>query len=148
MSGIPNPVSHLIMSCGLTPIHPVLQTHLDKLLRGREENQQQDDWSPKADVVEFEDHLEIYVDAPGVDPAGINVEVDQNHLVISGSRENIIGEGVSVVSERAQGRFSRKFRLSDHIDTDAISATGSFGVLVVKLPKKAVPQARKVDVVV
>lgn len=148
MSGISNPVSHLVMSCGLSPIHPALQAHLDKLMRGPGNHQQEGSWSPKADVVEFEDRLEIYLDTPGIDPASINVEVEQKHLVISGNKENIVGEGVSIISERSQGHFSRKFRLSDRIDIDAISAKGSFGVLMVTLPKKEIPQARKVDVVV
>lgn len=48
--------------------------------------------------------------------------------------------------ERGHGAFARTFEFGSKIDTDAVSADLTNGVLTVTLPKAAVPPARKIEV--
>ena len=44
-------------------------------------------WFPKVDILETEKEIRVKMNVPGVDPEKINIEVDANTLVISGSTE-------------------------------------------------------------
>lgn len=106
------------------------------------------DWSPAVDINEYSDRFVLRADVPGVDPASIDVTLEQGVLTLSGARvaaaeeENLEQRRV----ERASGKFYRRFTLPDTADSEAVTASGKHGVLEVVIPKRAQVQPRKISV--
>jgi HSP20 family protein len=93
---------------------------------------------PAADIFESPDGLVIILEVPGIEKSQINVEVDGNHLIVSGSRDfvkdNLDEEYVRL--ERGFGSFRRVFELPLNIDAESVKAKLENGVLTLKLPRK------------
>lgn len=106
------------------------------------------DWSPAVDIEEYADKFVIYADVPGIDLATIEVTLEKGVLTLSGSREQAVEQtGIERRrSERASGKFLRRFVLPDTADSEAVSASGKNGVLQVVIPKRAQAQARRIAV--
>ncbi|MHC8494175.1 Hsp20/alpha crystallin family protein [Thalassospira sp. SM2505] len=105
--------------------------------------------SPRIDVHEAEDHIELSAELPGVEQDDVDVSVLDGVLTITGEKKSTreTNEGARVV-ERSFGSFKRSFRLNDTIDVDNITASFKNGVLVLTLPKVAEqkPEPRKIAV--
>jgi HSP20 family protein len=105
--------------------------------------------SPRIDVFDADDHIELSAELPGVDQEDIDVSVLEGVLTITGEKKSTreSSEGARVV-ERSFGSFKRSFRLNDMIDADNITASFKNGVLVLTLPKVAEqkPEPRKIAV--
>ena len=106
---------------------------------------------PKAtmrmDAIRRADDVELRFDLPGIDPATIEVTVDRGVLTVSAKRSEEYAEGGKpFIRERVMGSFSRRIRLWDTADADAVEAGFDAGVLTVRIPvqEKALP--RKVEV--
>ena len=86
-------------------------------------------------------------DVPGVDPEKIDVTVDRACSRVSATREENRTEGeYPVVRERLFGSFTRRVRLSDNLDADAIEASHADGVLEVRIPVREEAKPRKIEV--
>lgn len=104
-------------------------------------------WTPAVDIREEAARYVITADVPGVDPKSIAIDMDKGVLSIRGERTAEAGEGSTWTrSERAQGKFERRFALPDSVDADAIRATNRNGVLVVSIAKRAEAAPRKIAV--
>jgi HSP20 family protein len=106
------------------------------------------DWVPAVDIAEYADRFVLTADVPGVDPASIEVTLDKGVLTLAGSREKT-AEAADVErkrSERATGRFHRRFSLPDTVDSESVSARNANGVLEVVIPKRPAAQPRKIAV--
>lgn len=106
------------------------------------------DWAPPVDIEEYPDRFVIYADVPGVDPASIDVTLDEGVLTLSGNRQ-AADEPVNIERrrrERAAGRFHRRFTLPDTADAEAVTASGRLGVLEVHIPKRPQAQPRRITV--
>ena len=108
------------------------------------------DWVPSVDINEFDDSFQLHVDVPGVDPKDVEITLDNGVLTISGERQYIRRENEENVmrrrSERAYGRFYRRFILPDTVDADKVKATDRHGVLEISIPKQAKAQPRRIKV--
>ena len=106
------------------------------------------DWVPPVDIEEYGDRFVILADIPGVDPATIEVTLEDGVLTLSGTREQPVAQnGIERRrSERISGRFYRRFALPDTADSEAVSANGRQGVLEVVIPKRAQSQPRRITV--
>ncbi len=106
------------------------------------------DWSPAVDIEEYADKFVLYADIPGIDPASIEVTLEKGVLTLSGAREQTVEQAnlERKRSERASGKFLRRFVLPDTADSEAVSASGKHGVLQVVIPKRAQAQPRKITV--
>jgi HSP20 family protein len=99
------------------------------------------------DAYRHEDQWTVRVDLPGVDAGSIDLTVDRNILRIEASRSWQPAEGdLVLVAERPRGHFSRQLMLSEDIDTGAIKADYSDGVLTVLLPVAETAKPKKVAV--
>jgi HSP20 family protein len=134
-------------------VMPRLQDEINRLFGTARENESSSataTWVPLVDVHEYADRFELYVDLPGVDPAAVDLTLDDGILTVSGDRaqttrkERDEPQGRRV--ERGHGRFYRRFVLPDTVDSEKVNATGSQGVLTITIPKqpKAVP--RKIQI--
>lgn len=105
-------------------------------------------WPVAVDIEEHADKYVLHADVPGVDPAAIEITLENGVLTLSGSREKAV-EQKDVESrriERIAGRFLRRFTLPESVDADTVKATGKHGVLQIVIPKREAAKARKITV--
>jgi HSP20 family protein len=99
------------------------------------------------DVIRRENDVELRLDLPGADPESIEVTADRGVLTVSAKRTQEYGEGERpVVRERLTGAFTRKVRLAETVDTDAIEASYDRGVLAIVLPLQEKAKPRKIEI--
>jgi HSP20 family protein len=99
------------------------------------------------DTVRRDGEVLLRFDVPGVDAGKIEVTVDKGVLTVSATREEEKTEGENPVTrERRFGSFTRRVRLSDNLDADAIEASHADGVLEVRIPVREAAKPRKVTV--
>jgi HSP20 family protein len=108
-------------------------------------------WIPSVDIYEYDDRFELSVDLPGVDPAKVDLTLDNGVLTLSGERltekaAETKHREVRTRIERGSGRFHRRFILPDSIDSDKIKAVGRNGVLEIEIQKQAKAQPRRIEV--
>ena len=103
-------------------------------------------WVPPVDLAEFDDRYVLSVELAGLRRENVRIDLREHTLTVSGQRP---GEGCCPERyqqlERGQGYFSRSFRFALPIDTNAIAAELTDGVLTITIPKTH-PSAMRVDV--
>jgi HSP20 family protein len=107
------------------------------------------EWAPAVDVRETNQELTFAVELPGVMPDDVTVTALDGVLTIEGERtqEQKEGdEGRYHLVERNYGSFMRRFQLPPGVDSDRIEADVEQGILRVRVPKAALPQAKKIQV--
>ena len=99
------------------------------------------------DVIRHGEELVVRVDLPGVPADKVDVTVENNVLSISAERRALHEDGDNVLlQERFDGAISRKLRVPDWVDADAVTADYTDGVLTVRLPVADKARARRIQV--
>ena len=99
------------------------------------------------DVVRHETDVTLRLDVPGIDPEQLEVTVDRGVLSISGKREEERTENDKFfVRERTMGTFTRRLRLPETLNADAVEASYASGVLEVRIPVIEQAKPRKIEV--
>ena len=99
------------------------------------------------DVVRHENDVTLRLDVPGMDRDQIEVTVDRGILTISGKRNEERTENDKFfVRERRMGTFTRRMRLPENLNADAVEASYDKGVLEVRIPVLEQAKARKIEV--
>ena len=105
-------------------------------------------FSPRADIRETGDAIEIFADMPGVTEEGLDITLEKNQLTIRGKVEQYVPDAFrSTYWEYEMGDYERTFVLSNMVDRDHIAAELNSGVLHVHLPKVKEATPRKIPVV-
>ena len=88
------------------------------------------------------------LDLPGVDPASIDVDIDDRTLTIRAERrpETVEGDQKWLVRERPSGTFARQLTLGYGVALDKIQAEYRDGVLSLRIPVAEEAKPRKVSV--
>jgi len=101
----------------------------------------------RLDAYRIDDTFHIDIDLPGVDPAGIDITVDNKVLTVRAERKRVEGDNVRyLVAERPVGSVSRQVFLSDTLDTDRLDARYENGVLTLRIPVREKAEPRKIEV--
>ena len=104
-------------------------------------------YTPRVDIFENADGLELLVELPGADESSVNVTLDKSVLRIEAEVEPPAYEGFRLVSaEYGVGDYSRSFNLSEEIDRERIQARMKDGVLRLSLSKVEPAKARKITI--
>ncbi len=116
---------------------------VDRLMQGS--------WVPRnavpLDVFRRGEEFVVKVDLPGIEPSSIDLQVEKNVLTLSAERTWAPSEDDEmIVSERAQGNFTRRLFLGEGLDTDRITAAYENGVLTVRVPVADTAKSRKVEI--
>ena len=113
---------------------------------GRSGNRQA--WAPTMDVRETDDHFEVAVDLPGLEPDDVSVTFEDGVLTISGKREISSERSDQTYHriERSYGSFARSLRLPRTADGEKIEASFDKGVLTVTVPKAEIAKPRTIEV--
>ena len=101
------------------------------------------DWTPAADIYETETSYAIAIDLPGISRDAVEIDVDDNRLIVKGTR-NV--EQSKHRNERPRGRFVRTFSIPGSVDQGGIGADYKDGVLQVRLPKRQEQKAQKITI--
>ncbi len=102
---------------------------------------------PLTDIVESEKNLVVTMDIPGVKKENINVKLEDNVLEVDGQIDHSPYSDLNpVYTEYNVGHYTRKFSVSNEIDTGNIDANLSDGVLTLTLPKVPEAQPRHIKV--
>ena len=102
------------------------------------------DWTPAADIYETETGFLIALDLPGIKRDALEIDIDDNRLLVKGTRA--VSEEKARRSERPRGKFLRSFSLPVSVDQGKIGAEYKDGVLQIRLPKRAEQKAQKIEV--
>lgn len=93
------------------------------------------------------DDLHVHLDLPGVEPDSIELMVEKNVLSVTARRHFDRTESEElIVSERPQGVFSRQIFLGEGLDTDALEANYTNGVLTINVPVLESAKPRRVPI--
>ena len=105
---------------------------------------------PAINVGSTPETLELYVFAPGLDPATVEVNLDRGVLSVAGSRKTDLPaqeEKASVhINERFQGKFQRVVSLPDDADPNGVSADYRDGIVHIQVKRRAESQPRRITI--
>ncbi|HEU4433918.1 MAG TPA: Hsp20/alpha crystallin family protein [Pyrinomonadaceae bacterium] len=100
-------------------------------------------WTPAADIYETAAGYAIAIDLPGISRDAVEIDVDDNRLIVKGTR---IVEESKHRSERPRGKFLRTFSIPGSVDQAGIGADYKDGVLHIRLPKRQEQKAQKITI--
>ena len=103
---------------------------------------------PPTDISETAEALEVRIDAPGMKPDDISIEVTGNVLKISGERKEEKEEKSKTFHrvERRSGHFFESMTLPCTVKEDKVQAEFHDGVLTITLPKTEEAKTHKVKI--
>ena len=96
-----------------------------------------DDFSPRIDISEKENHVIVTAEIPGVNKEDLKLTLQDNILTIEGEKKNEIVEKEKKYyrEERRFGSFKRAFTLPFEVESEKVNADFNNGVLSIKLTK-------------
>ena len=105
-------------------------------------------WLPAVDVWETDTELMLSFDLPGIEEDQVSVELDDNILTVSGTRERKTEQTGDRFYryERRFGNFSRSVTLPTGVDEEKITADFKNGVLEIHVPKPEEQKPRRIQV--
>jgi HSP20 family protein len=102
------------------------------------------DWTPASDIYETESGYVIAMDLPGIDRDALEIDIDDNRLVVKGTRA--IAESRQHRTERPKGKFVRTYSVPASVDQAKIAGEYKDGVLQISLPKRTEQKPKKIDI--
>lgn len=97
-------------------------------------------FSPAINIEDKEDHYLVTVDLPGTEDSRVDVKIDGQTLIVSGSVQSESRQeekGKMLREERRSGKFERSLTLPGPVQADQIKSRNKKGVLYIEIPKKA-----------
>ncbi|WP_347272919.1 Hsp20/alpha crystallin family protein [Candidatus Kuenenia sp.] len=102
---------------------------------------------PATDIVETEKSLIVAMDVPGVKKENVSIMLENNVLEVDAKIDFSPYDNLNpVYTEYNVGHYTRKFTVSNIVDTEKIDAILSDGVLTLTLPKVPEAQPRKIQI--
>ena len=102
------------------------------------------DWTPASDIYETDSGYMIAMDLPGIDREALEIDIDDNRLVVKGTRA--VAESRASRTERPRGKFLRTYSVPASVDQGKIAAEYKDGVLQISLPKRNEQKPKKIDI--
>ncbi|GAX62148.1 small heat shock protein [Candidatus Scalindua japonica] len=102
---------------------------------------------PKTDIAETETSLMVTMDVPGVRKKNVNITLEDNQLEVDAKIDYSPYENLDpVYTEYNVGHYTRRFTVSNIIDTAKIDANLTDGVLTLTLPKAPEALPKKIEI--
>lgn len=102
---------------------------------------------PAVDIFETESAVTVVAEMPGVDKAGVDINLEDDTLTIKGLRVAEQGAGETMLlHEYETGHYIRRFTISEAIDRARIEAKMADGILTLTLPKVEQAKPRRIEV--
>lgn len=109
------------------------------------------DFSPRVDVTDDASAITFHAELPGIAKDAVKITVtDGNVLTIRGEKKREEkNEGKNFMRvERSYGSFARSFTLPDNLDTTAVQAAFTDGVLTVTIPKVEPAKPKETEITI
>jgi len=107
-------------------------------------------WSPRIDVQQRGDALQVCADLPGVRKEDVNIDLTEEGLTITGERREEREEGGRERGyrsiERSYGRFYRTIPLPKGLETEQLQAQMRDGVLQITIPLNERARPRRIQI--
>ena len=116
---------------------------------GDDDGAQSNRWALlSAELVEKKDAVNVDIEAPGLEKENFEIFVNGQTLFVRGTKQTNEErhEGHYHITERAFGRFERRFALPMEVDEAATKATYKHGVLHIELPRSKQAQPRIISI--
>ena len=127
-----------------------LQTEMSRLMNGLFEGNGRttQNWVPAVDVWETDHELVYAFDLPGVNESDIQVELHEDTLTVTATRERTEerAEDGFVRYERRFGTFSRALGVPQGVSEDGVKADYHDGVLEIRVAKPEEAKPRKIQI--
>jgi HSP20 family protein len=102
---------------------------------------------PPINLAATAEAVEVYLFAPGVDPARIDLKLEQNLLSVTGERSIPAQEGATYYrQERYSGPFQRVIELPDDVDPERVQARYRDGILHITAQRRESAKPRQITV--
>ena len=102
---------------------------------------------PPTNVGATANTVDVYLFAPGLDPKGINLSIQQNLLLVSGERRLPVEEKATYYrQERFDGEFRRVITLPEDVDPNRVDAKYRDGILQISLQRNEAARPRQIQV--
>ena len=88
----------------------------------------------------------LRLDMPGVDKEHVDIRIEDDQLIVHGSRSAESEDRTYVLRERRRGDFHQVFTLDQTIDREKIDASMDKGVLTLTLHLQEAVKPRKIEV--
>ncbi len=107
-------------------------------------------WVPPVDIYEDAEGVTLAFDLPNVDPAVLDIRVENGTLSVKGERKLARDETKQNYRriERFHGTFNRQFALPVQFDAEKIQATSKHGVLTLFVPRREESKPKSIKVAV
>jgi HSP20 family protein len=114
--------------------------------RGRSTGRQ-GTWVPALDVHQDGDTMVICAEIAGVDPAQVEITINDDVLTVSGKREEDrkVEEGQWIRRERVTGQFQRSISLPPGVDPGKVKADAKNGVIEIRVPRPTKSEPHRVQ---
>ena len=130
----------------LSTMHSEMSRLMNGLLEGNGRTSQS--WVPALDVWETDDELVYAFDLPGIPEQNIDVELNDDTLTVTGTREQraeVDGDRFYRF-ERRFGTFSRAVGLPQGTDESKVKAEYKDGVLEIRVAKPEAQKPRRIQI--
>jgi HSP20 family protein len=102
---------------------------------------------PPINVGSTPNQVDVYLFAAGVDPASLDISIQQNLLTIAGERKASPKEGMEFFrKERFDGDFRRTLSLPDDVDPDQVDASYKDGLLQITVKRREEVKPRQIEI--
>ncbi len=134
-----------------TPVFPEFED-MDKMFESMlpAVRTQQFGFTPAVDMYEDKDNIVVETQLGGIDPAQVDISIENNVLTIKGESEkkSEVEEKNYYRKEIRRGAFHRSIQLPSKVDGDQASALSEGGLLKITIPKsvEVKPKTIKVQV--
>jgi HSP20 family protein len=103
-------------------------------------------YTPRVDILENENEINIFADMPGVRSEDADIRFENGELTLHGRCSPRQEVANYLAAEYGIGDFYRVFTINESIDADKITAELKNGVLTVHLPKSEAVKPRRIAV--
>ncbi|WP_420629490.1 Hsp20/alpha crystallin family protein [Candidatus Leptofilum sp.] len=130
------------------PMNPVsLMNEFDRLFE-RPYTRTTSNWNIALDVAETEDSYFVKATIPGINVEDIEITLEDDVLMLKGEiqQDEEVEEAKYHLRERRYGRFSRSIRFPMAVDSDAIEAIYTNGILSLNVPKAEAVKPKRITI--
>lgn len=102
--------------------------------------------APRVNIIDNIEDVLIEAELPGVAKDGVDIQVNNGELILTGTRAMNGHTGTRHVSERPRANYRRVFTLTKAIDPEKIDAKMENGLLQLRLQKAESVKPRKISI--